>query len=357
MTLNKNLSINGLRGLASLIVIIYHVYGMAYLSGFFEERNHSGIFKVISNFGAIGVNLFFMISGYLIIGSLLRHKNIKLFLIDRVIRIYPLFLLLHILLFLVGPISNYSWFNQITISSYLMNFFSNILLLPGVFDLPIAQKNAWSLSYEFAFYILAAWGFSSFFKNTYSKIINLILFLSLSIFLILIHHTMIFFVLGVIIYFVGNKFDKFYFQYKLHLLTGFPLFIWLLYMYENDNVLSISILVPSLFLFLNIVKQKSMLNFLLKSSVFQKLGDISYSMYLLHPFVLFGVKIILSVANIQLYLKNEYILIIMFGLISILITVMISMASHNLIEVRLTKKIKKKVHEKYVINSTKKKIS
>lgn len=357
MALNKNLSINGLRGLASLIVIIYHVYGMAYLSGFFEERSRSGMFKVISNFGAIGVNLFFMISGYLIISSLLRHKNIKLFLIDRVIRIYPLFLLLHILLFLIGPISNYSWFSQITVASYLINFFSNVFLLPGIFDLPIAQKNAWSLSYEFTFYILAAWGFSSFFKISYSKIINLILFLSVSLSLVLIHHTMIFFVLGVIIFYVGNKFDVFYFKYRLYFLTGLPLFVWLLYVYEDSNVLSISVLVPSLFLFLNVVKQKGMLNFLLKSNVFQKLGDISYSMYLLHPFVLFGVKIIFSVIDIQMYIKNEYILIILFGLISILITVIVAMASHRLIEVSLTKKIKQKVHKKYVVNIKREKIS
>lgn len=354
---SKNLSINGLRGLASFIVIIYHVYGMAYLSGFFEERSQSGVFKVISNFGAIGVNLFFMISGYLIIGSLLRHKNIKLFLIDRVIRIYPLFLLLHIILFLIGPISNYSWFGQITLYSYLVNFLSNIFLLPGIFDLPIAQKNAWSLSYEFTFYILAAWGFSSFFKNTYIKIVNLFLFSCISFSLILIHHTMIFFILGIIVYYIENKFDKSYFQYKLYYLTGLPLFAWLLYMYEDVNVISISILLPSLLLFFNIVKQKGILNSLLKSKILQILGDVSYSMYLLHPFVLFGVKTFLSIINIQLYLKNEYLLILLFGLISIFVTIIVSIVSHKLIEVSLTRKIKQKIHQKYSINNSDKKIS
>jgi peptidoglycan/LPS O-acetylase OafA/YrhL len=74
---------------------------------------------------------------------------------------YPLFLVTHLLLFTAGPIVGYAWLGEVGWREWLLRFVQNLLLLPGVFDLPIAQAVAWSLSYELLFYLIAAAGYSA----------------------------------------------------------------------------------------------------------------------------------------------------------------------------------------------------
>ena len=65
------------------------------------------------NVGGHGVELFFMISGFLIPASLVRHGSFWKFIRDRVMRIMPVFGVLHLLLFIVGPIVGYKFFRDI----------------------------------------------------------------------------------------------------------------------------------------------------------------------------------------------------------------------------------------------------
>jgi len=113
----------------------------------------------VINVGGHGVELFFMISGFLIPASLVRHGYLSKFFFDRVLRIMPVFLVLHFTLFIVGPIVSYKFFRGIDIGSYLQLFFANMFFLQDVLGLPIAQQNAWTLTYEWAFYIWFALAF------------------------------------------------------------------------------------------------------------------------------------------------------------------------------------------------------
>src|SRR5580704_6359250 len=117
-----NPCIHGLRGIAALIVFLFHVYDQPRLLGLIPETLPLALKIAIVSLSS-GVDLFFMISGYLITASLIRHANVRTFLTDRVIRIYPVFLFLHLCLFAVAPLIKYKWMAGITPTAWVLNFF------------------------------------------------------------------------------------------------------------------------------------------------------------------------------------------------------------------------------------------
>jgi exopolysaccharide production protein ExoZ len=149
--------LEGLRGLAVLMVFFVHLDAL-----FGVYAKHSVLLREPSRFlgvvGNGGVDLFFLLSGYLIYGALLRHNTSLLsFLRRRAQRIYPTFLVVlafYLLLSLVFPqqskLKDGSWTDN------LIYLIQNLLLLPGVFRIEPLITVAWSLSYEFFFYISAA---------------------------------------------------------------------------------------------------------------------------------------------------------------------------------------------------------
>src|SRR5665213_3449768 len=90
-----NPQIHGLRGLAALIVFVFHIYGIADEWHFWPASLAD--FGFVFRLGRHGVEIFFIISGCLITASLLRHQRAGRFLVDRCIRIYPVFLTIHLL--------------------------------------------------------------------------------------------------------------------------------------------------------------------------------------------------------------------------------------------------------------------
>src|SRR6185503_6263585 len=96
--------------------------------------------------------------GYVIFGALCREPSMARFLIKRGQRIYPTFLVPHLLWFTLGPALGVGWLAQTDTLGWLAHFLSNLIFLPGVFDLPIAQGVAWTLSYEVTFYLVATLG-------------------------------------------------------------------------------------------------------------------------------------------------------------------------------------------------------
>lgn len=129
-----------LRALAIIVVVIYHagIFGFA-----LPNRWH--------RFGWIGVDLFFVLSGYLIGGQLLaplaRHQPIKLrrFFARRALRILPAYFVVLVIYF-----SLTSWREFPDISPWWKFFFSvqNIGMHGGT-----AFSHAWSLAVEDQFYL------------------------------------------------------------------------------------------------------------------------------------------------------------------------------------------------------------
>lgn len=136
-----------MRGIAILLVVFYHNFG--FVKYFF--------------FGWLGVDLFFVLSGFLITDILLKTVNgpgyFKNFYIKRVLRIFPLYYLSLIIFLLILPrVSSFpldmSFYveHQWWFWTYLQNWF---LIFYDVGNTTTAIQHYWSLAVEEQFYI--AW--------------------------------------------------------------------------------------------------------------------------------------------------------------------------------------------------------
>ena len=146
----------GLRGLAVLLVFLVH-----YVSLSAPWRGGgallAGVASSLHTVGNAGVDLFFVLSGYLIYGSLLaRPQQLRQFLRRRVQRIYPVYsfvFALYLLLSWALPSQNRipaPW------PEALRYVAGNFFLLTGFGAAPPLISVAWSLSYEMLSYLLIA---------------------------------------------------------------------------------------------------------------------------------------------------------------------------------------------------------
>jgi exopolysaccharide production protein ExoZ len=142
----------GLRGFAVSLVFLVHYVALIkpWIAG------HETLLAVASGMhtiGNTGVDLFFVLSGYLIYGSLIaRAQPFGRFIWRRVQRIYPAFIVVfvaYLALSLLFPSENKIPVEAGTAAIYLVQ---NLLLLPGIFQIEPMITVAWSLSYEMAFY-------------------------------------------------------------------------------------------------------------------------------------------------------------------------------------------------------------
>ena len=138
--------LNTVRGIAVLMVLLYHgfYWGMD-LSKFASAER---LFLTAAWTGRLGVNLFFVLSGFLITGLLIDAKSredyYKRFYIRRSLRILPAFLLTLVVLLAVRAAS----LSFVLLSAaYLAN-------LTPLFGVAIAYPVLWSLAVEEHFYLV-----------------------------------------------------------------------------------------------------------------------------------------------------------------------------------------------------------
>ena len=145
----------GLRGWAVLLVFFVHSHTA--LSGFLSPTSLLfGVSRFLGTIGNVGVDLFFVISGYLIYGAVLRPRfRYARFLLRRVQRIYPAFLaVISIYLFLGFFSSNEHFKFYGSLPQKASFILQNLLLMPGIFPVRPMLAVSWSLSYEIFFYLL-----------------------------------------------------------------------------------------------------------------------------------------------------------------------------------------------------------
>ncbi len=143
----------GLRGIAVFLVFLVHYSGLIepWIGG-----NTLGVLNFVREMGHLGVDLFFVLSGYLIYGTIISkpHFYPAKYAKRRIQRIYPTFLVVFaVYLFLSFLFPNESKIPQgaSAASVYLLQ---NLLLLPGIFKIEPVITVAWSLSYEIFYYLL-----------------------------------------------------------------------------------------------------------------------------------------------------------------------------------------------------------
>lgn len=147
------LPMEGLRGIAVILVFLHHYSVQSELIGL-APGGAATIAAGLHHYGNMGVELFFVLSGYLIYGSLLRRQQpFTGFMARRLQRIYPTFLVvfaLAIALILLMPGSGKLPSNPWAAAGIIA---ANMALLPGLFPITRIVQVAWSLSYEMFFYI------------------------------------------------------------------------------------------------------------------------------------------------------------------------------------------------------------
>lgn len=152
-------ALDGIRALAVTMVFLDHFAGGAHGGRVLQMIN------TIRNRGWIGVDLFFVLSGFLITGILYdtRHdsKFFRRFFARRSLRIFPVFYLVVAVLLALTPIFHYQWrWLHLTFLVYLGNFFGNRDF--SLYDIvsgnhPTAKVfigHFWSLCVEEQFYLL-----------------------------------------------------------------------------------------------------------------------------------------------------------------------------------------------------------
>jgi len=139
----------GLRGFAVSLVFIQH-FTTQLLLLFHPAGMSRSIAEALSSYGNEGVELFFVLSGYLIYGALIRRPSIWKFMRRRVQRIYPAFLVA----FAIGLAIALIVSHKVPAAAFdaALYLVANLLLLPGLFPIEPVFAVAWSLSYEMFFY-------------------------------------------------------------------------------------------------------------------------------------------------------------------------------------------------------------
>ncbi|WP_341799873.1 acyltransferase [Klebsiella michiganensis] len=140
-----------IRALAALSVVLDHTFATSF-KGLVSEDNYEYIHTLLNDLGWFGVNVFFVLSGFLMIFTQNDEKKSYRFIYDRIIRIYPAYILLSIpiIIFALTP----SQYDHRIYNTYQL--VQNIILMPGWEGMSYSNANypAWTLVYEMFFYII-----------------------------------------------------------------------------------------------------------------------------------------------------------------------------------------------------------
>lgn len=143
-----NTTVHALRGVAAFMVFLAHMLGGVGEHVYANVPAYLGLTYAPWNFGRWGVWLFFVISGFVILPSVIRYSP-REFALRRLLRLYPLFLAFSLVFICANALTNaYPALNDwrsIAPALLMINLLTHTEQL---------TPNAWSLSYEVVFYTL-----------------------------------------------------------------------------------------------------------------------------------------------------------------------------------------------------------
>lgn len=139
--------VDSMRALAAVLVVITHAaeFGHFGIPGARSSGDWLYELSYSLDFGRIGVVLFFAISGFVIPSSLRGGQHPGAFWVRRFFRLYPLFWF-SIALALI----THFWLQGIAVST--TDIAANLTMIPEVFGAPYVQAVYWTLSVELVFY-------------------------------------------------------------------------------------------------------------------------------------------------------------------------------------------------------------
>lgn len=291
---NRYLELDALRGIAAIMIVFFH---------FTLYRNEAELgFKL----GTTGVDLFFMISGFVILLSLERIKKSKQFIINRVSRLYPTYWVSATFTFILIII--YSLYKNNPSDIEIIQYFANLTMFQFYLNIPDLDGPYWTLIIEMLFYIFML---VLFHFNKLKHIVNI--GLSLNIIIAFIGHFGInqemvqilfsqvpilqfwpLFYSGILFYILFTRPVS---PLKLFVLIGFCLLLQIsLYDYSgvHRNYISqieYSIMLISYFTIFTLFIHGKLKFLIQKPLLF--FGEISFALYLIHQFL--SLKIVIPV--------------------------------------------------------------
>lgn len=158
MKVTRLLELDALRGLAALAVVFYH-YFYRYDSLY---QHNDNIAVKWAQFGHFGVELFFMVSGFVIFWTLNRVNDPLDFVVSRFSRLYPTYWVSLIFTFTIISVFGLSG-REVS----LIDALGNILMFHQYLDIPHVDGVYWTLTVELTFYF---WMFCIFLLNGLNKV-------------------------------------------------------------------------------------------------------------------------------------------------------------------------------------------
>ncbi|TPG42882.1 acyltransferase [Sphingomonas koreensis] len=285
-----NPAAHGLRGIASLMVFWAHLLG-----GTAEHIYDGNAFYVALvwgpwSFGAWGVELFFVISGFVILPSVMRY-SVGQFALRRFFRLYPLFFAFTVLFVVLNAVTHaypdLASTKGVIAGLLFLNLFTHTEQL---------TPNAWSLTYEVMFYALAAFSYDTAIRRRSD--IGTILATMVSAAFLLRYPIASFFLAGAIVrgvYDAGIRPPaivarplEVVFALACIYLAGTNRFGFS--QADMANPRAWALMAATIGYFYLAVQADSVTTRLFLGRAIAYLGTVSYSLYLFHPYTYFGVR-------------------------------------------------------------------
>jgi len=136
------IELDSLRGIASISVVLYHY------SSILSDR-YNIIVPIRFDYGYYGVNLFFMISGFVIFMAATKSSSISDFVVARISKLYPCYwaaVSITALVIFIFPLPDHG----VSFFDYLLN----LTMLEYWLRVPYVDGVYWSLRVEISFYVI-----------------------------------------------------------------------------------------------------------------------------------------------------------------------------------------------------------
>lgn len=308
--MKRILFLDGFRAIAILLVVAFH-----YFHVFVKKYSNEELAPFSFSFGGVGVDLFFMISGFVIFMTVTR-KSLKGFFISRLTRLFPVYIFSVCVTTLV-ILNLGDWYSDVS----LVNFLKNLTMFQYYLGGSNIDGVYWSLRVEVAFYIglaVVSYGCSQRFLWPIILMISIssftfnfiaMQFTSLPIYLDLLHkvsisHFIPYFIIGMCVYvFGGNSIGKIDFKSKDTQVKLLSLLIAIFDLLVNKNQLQFFVVFVAGAILLGMCRGRLVfLKVVLVSKLLVFFGIISYSLYLVHQVIGYILIHILVDAGIELYL-------------------------------------------------------
>jgi peptidoglycan/LPS O-acetylase OafA/YrhL len=294
--MDRNLYIHGLRGALALSLFLFHAFNSKLPS--FQDDTFLA-FKFVFLSLEYGVEIFFAVSGLVIVFAFQKTQYLSKFLVDRASRIFPVLWFTVLTIYILSGVDQgLKW------DVPLLTLLGNLFALPPLIPMRLLHPVAWTISYEFFFYtFFIAFGLIRTRLNKGASISILAVLAGVFIFS---HLRAMPFVVGVVVALALQRNPKFMENFKFPGLAIFgAMFCWYLganilgeayghvdqmIKYPAASALFLLGTCASMLGLAGVYAGNGFFSKVLASRVFQWLGTISFSFYLWQTITMVAVK-------------------------------------------------------------------